>query len=198
MSKISKKTKMVAAVAFVLGATAIGGGIASADSTSTVSTTGHMRQNPMADVVTAIAQKFNLNSTDVQAVVDQVMTSERAKVETERATQAAKRLADAVTAGKLTQAQADLITAKQSEEKTFMESLKNMSQTDREAALKTHMTALKQWLTDNKIPAGFGIGFGGRGHGGPDGARGGKGFGFGLKDRANTNGTTPTTSTNTQ
>ena len=139
--------------------------------------------NPFSNLVSAIATKFNLNASDVQKVFDeqqQQMAAQRQATEQQRM----KTMLDkAVTAGKLTQAQEDLIVAKQTEVKTFTESLTGKSATDRQAAMKTEMASLKTWATDNKIPAqyamfgggpgmglgrgGMGMGFGPRGHSGP-------------------------------
>ncbi len=165
MSRISKKSKSIAAVAFVLGAAALGTGVTYAETSASDT-------NPMSTLVTAIAQKFNLNSSDVQNIVNQVMTEERTKMGAKHDQRLAERLNKGVTDGKLTQAQANLITAKKQEIKTFMESLKGKSVDDRHAAMKSQMESLKQWATDNKIPGGY-LMFGGRGHGG----HGGLGFG---------------------
>lgn len=182
MTKISKKSKMIAATAFVLGVTAMGAGVANAETGTSANTEATARTEHMTTLVTAIATKFNLNSSDVQAIVEQVMTEERAKMEASHSAAATARLNQAVTDGKLTQAQVALITAKQAETKAFHESLKGKSETDRQAAMKAYMTSLKQWATDNNIPKEFGFG---PGHGGPEGKNhGGKGGpGFGPKER---------------
>lgn len=172
MTKISKKSKMIAATAFVLGVTAMGAGVANAD-TVTASAANTAKTQHITSLVAAIATKFNLNSSDVQAIVEQVMSEERAKMETAHEAQATTRLNQAVTDGKLTQAQVALITAKQAETKAFHDSLKGKSEADVQAAMKAYMTSLKQWATDNKIPEGFGMFVGGPGRGGP----GGKGHG---------------------
>ena len=61
------------AVAFLAGGTAI---YAQTASTTT--------SNPMSSLVTAIAQKFNLNAADVQIVVDETMKAEHAVMEAKR------------------------------------------------------------------------------------------------------------------
>lgn len=176
MSKISKKSRTIAATAFVLGVVAMGGAaVANADTTTTAGATAHV--NPMSSLVSAIASKFNLSTTDVQAVVDQVMTQDRADMEARQAAAFATRLNTAVSNGKITQAQADLIKSKQAEVKSFMDSLKGKTQADRKSAIESEMTSLKQWATANDIPAEFAMfgPMGGRGHGSP-----GKG-GFGPR-----------------
>ena len=133
-------------------------------------------KSPMGNLVNALAQKFNLNVSDVQAVFDE----QKAQMETEKEQKKyqgfADRLSQAVTDGKLTQEQADLITAKKAEidaqretQKTNMES---MTQEERQTAIKEQMNYLKQWATDNNIPQEYlmFVEFGGRGgHGGPGG-----------------------------
>lgn len=163
LSKISKKSKIIAAVAFVLGITALGAGLTYADTTTR--TTG----DPMSALVTAISQKFNLNAADVQTVVDQAMTEQRAQMEAAEKAKFSARIAQAVTARTLTQAQADSIIAKQIDEEVFRESLKDTTKTERDTLMKSHMASLQQWATDNNISAEyafFGGGFG-RGHDGP-------------------------------
>ncbi len=140
MKNTSDKTKKMIAAAFILGASVFTAGVASAD-------TGP-RENHMNSFVNAIATKFNLKVADVQAVVDQTRS-------TEKATMDATRLAKAVTEGKLTQAQANLVTAKHAEMKTFMDSLKTKTQAERQAAMKTYKDSLKQWATTNNIPLHF-------------------------------------------
>ncbi len=134
---------------------------------ASAASTDASRPSPMAGFVSAIAQKFNLNVADVQKVVDDqhsVMRVSHAQV-------FADRLAKAVSDGKLTQAQANLITAKKAELEAFRVSLNGKTQAEKQVAMKTQFDALKKWATDNKIPSGFAF-FGGlelgrgMGHGG--------------------------------
>jgi hypothetical protein len=161
----------------------LAGGITYASANSTDN------KNPFNKIATAIATKFNLNATDVQTVIDDTMKAELAEMEKNRP----DRLAQAVTDGKLTQAQADLIKAKQEEVKTTMESqkdtTKNMTQAEREAAMKTQTETLKQWVTDNNIPKEY-IMFLGKPGKGPGGDRG---MGGSMHARNNA----PTTETQT-
>ncbi len=131
-------------------------------------------------LVQAIAQKFNLSTTDVQKVFD----DQRAQMDVQRQTQQAEQvktmLANAVSKGTLTQAQADLVTAKQAEVKTFLTSLEGKSKTERESAIKTQMQSLKTWTQTNNIPPQFLMMLNhGRGLGGP-----GKGGAFGQDPKA--------------
>ncbi len=146
--------------------------------------------NPKSTIVNKLATKFNLNVADVQAVFDEVKSEGESQM---KAAEAA-RLSAAVTAGKLTQAQADLITAKKAELKIQMEakltSMKSQirvdlstltaeqrkaemqkMQTERKAVMEAEQTALETWATSNGIPTeylqflgGFGGGKGGPGH----------------------------------
>jgi len=160
-----KKKYIAFALLPVFALALLAGGItyASADSTD--------GNGPFNKIATAIAAKFNLNAADVQAVIDSTMKAELAEMEKNRP----DRLAQAVTDGKLTQAQADLIKTKLAEMKTAMESqkdtMKNMTQAEREAAMKTQMKTLKQWATDNNIPKEY-VMFLGRPDKGPGGNHG--------------------------
>ncbi len=128
----------------------------------------HPGDTRMATLVQALAKKFNLNATDIQAVFDE----NRQAMEANRLQEAKARLEQAVKDGKLTQAQADQIVAKQQELKTVMESLKGKTREEAEAARKTAMDNLKTWAASNNIPHEYlNPGFG---HGGPGGpGRGG-------------------------
>lgn len=122
-------------------ATLAGAGLVNAQS-STTSGTG---------LVDKIAQKFNLNKSDVQKVFDEDRTAHDA----ERQQRMEERLTQAVKDGKLTQTQADAITSKMAEMKTYMDSLKDKTEQERHDAMKTKMDELKQWATQNNIPHGY-------------------------------------------
>jgi len=165
-----KKKALLFAALPVLAIALLAGGITHASTTDTG------KHNPFTKIAEAIATKFNLSASDVQTVIDETMKTERADMEKNRPMP----LELAVKNGKLTQAQADLIKGKMEEIKTTMDSmretLKNTTQAEREAAMKTQREALKQWATDNNIPeqyimfaGGHGPGRGGeRGPGGPE------------------------------
>jgi len=128
------------------------------------------RTNPMNNLVNAIAQKFNLNVSDVQAVFDDQRTNVQANMQQRFVDE----IKQAVTNGKLTQAQADLIIAKKAEVDAQRASLQKDTSKNREeivAEMKTQQDALKQWAKDNNIPEQYlrfcGKGMPGRGgHGG--------------------------------
>lgn len=157
MKKISRK-QMVATAILIFGIAAAGLGASAAE------TNGN--GNPINGLVKAIAQKFNLNEAEVQAVFDQ----QRTQGEANRQTKFEAKLNGLVAAGKLTQAQADLIKTKRTELETQMqaqreswraetESLKDKTQSERKAAMEAQKTkmeavraALEQWAKDNNIP----------------------------------------------
>lgn len=128
------------------------GGLAVAATFGTRSVLAAHGTNRMDGLVTAIAQKFNLNSADVQKVFEEQHALKRAEHEQ----LFADKLKELVTAGTLTQEQADKITAKKAELEAQHESLKasleSMTKEQRKEAMRTHMQALKQWATDNNIP----------------------------------------------
>ena len=183
LTHISKKSKTIAATAFVLGVAAVSAGTFNA-STAYASTTNTMspeanRTAHITNLVNALAQKFNLNSTEVKTVVDTVMASEKASKQAERDKNLAERLAKAVSEGKITQAQSALITAKIQETKTFMESMKNKTNAERKTAMAAYKTNIEAWATANNIPKEFLNMSGmkqmkGKGHGGFGGERIGK------------------------
>ncbi|MBP7134652.1 hypothetical protein KBA73_05540 [Patescibacteria group bacterium] len=154
------------AIAATTAASFIGMGVGILHAAPT--TTAHA--NPMSSLVTAIAQKFNLNTADVQTVFD----AERTQHEAEKETRVKTHLDAEVVAGTLTQAQEDALIAKQKEVKAFMETLKDKTDAERETALKTQKEALDQWVKDSGIPAKYThlLTNGPRGHRGPGGHEG--------------------------
>lgn len=168
-SKIMK----IGVVSAVLCATSLGAGAVYAASNG--STAG----GQMTGLVSAIAQRFGLNESDVQAVFD----AERAEMQTareeERDTRFSERLTTAVAEGRLTQAQADLITAKRAELEEGRTSLEGLTGEERRTAMQAERAALRQWAEDNGIPMEFCMFEGGmrpRGEGERGGPRGMGGF----------------------
>lgn len=150
------KKYLLYAIVPVLALAAVGGAIL-ADTTS-------QPNNPMSGLVSAIAQKFNLNASDVQQVFDE----QRGKMQEERQQEMqqkfAERLSKAVSNGKITQDQANLITAKHTEMQTFMKSLEGKTKEEMRTLRKAQMDSLKQWAQDNNIPMQY-LQFGGGGFG---------------------------------
>lgn len=137
---MTKKTLLLTAGAAVIGLSSFAGVTAIHAASSTA--------NHDQSIVALLASKFNLKQADVQAVFDQEHQTEEAS----RQAEAKTRLDAAVTAGKLTQAQENLITTKQTEVKTFMDSLEGETPSERKAAIAKEMASLKEWATDNSIP----------------------------------------------
>lgn len=152
------KTLAAASALVILGA----GGITAIHANSAQAASGP------SGLIDRLVARFNLNRNDVQAVLDEehnAMHAEREQMEKDR-------LAQAVTDGKLTQAQADLIIAKHEELEKNRESLKDKTPEERRAAMKTQMDDLKKWADDNNIPLQYlhpGMGKGKGGFPGPHG-----------------------------
>lgn len=155
------KSQIVGAIAIATGLALAGTGVIHAANTGTAQT-----NNPMSGLVNAIAQKFNLNASDVQQVFDQ----QRVQMDAQRQQEFETRVAQGVKDGKITQDQADQIVAKAKELQAARQSEQansaNQTEADRDAARKAQMDSLKQWATQNNIPKEF-MFFGGMGHGGP-------------------------------
>jgi hypothetical protein len=117
--------------------------------------------DPMSGLVQKIADKFNLNKDEVQAVFD----AQRTEMEAERTQEMKDRLAQAVKDGKLTQDQADKITAKLAEMKANREDLSGKTPEERHEAMKAARDEIKKWAEDNNIPMEY-LRIVGGGHGG--------------------------------
>lgn len=157
--------QLLIAGALILGLAGTSAGVIHAANTTTA-------RGPMAEPVSAIAQKFNLNQADVQQVFDQQHQQMEAQHQQEMIQRLTERLAQAVKDGKLTQEQSDKILAKHQELKALHESLKGKTPEEMKTAMKAQMESLQQWATDNNIPKEF-MFFGkmkmgpGPGHNGP-------------------------------
>ncbi len=131
-----------------------------------------------------IAQKFGVPQADVQAVFDANKQEHTQYMQA----QAEQRLTDLITAGKLTQAQKDLIVAKQKEleanRQVNFESLKGKTPAEHKAAMDAQRTDLEAWAKTNGIDMQYLMmshGMGGRG-----GHRGGMGRGPGMMGASDT------------
>lgn len=114
-------------------------------------------------LVDKIATKFNLNKDEVQAVFDENREERHAAMEAKRT----ETLAQLVSDGKLTQAQADHVTSVWEEMKTLHDgtSPRDMTEAQREA-MKTKMDEFKTWLDEQGLDLhdlGVGMGPGGKG-----------------------------------
>jgi hypothetical protein len=143
-------------------------GVVAATTVSAASPAGSA--NPMTNLVNAIAQKFNLNASDVQKIFD----DQKAQMKVQMDQRYTDRINQAVTDGKLTQDQANKILAKkaelQAQRQSQVASLQGKTKAEIQAEMKTQMDALKQWATDNNIPMEY-LMFG---------PMGGHGFGRGM------------------
>lgn len=170
-----RKALVTAGILTVVSAASLTGmGIANAATSTSTSS------DPMSSLVDAIASKFNLNKSDVQSVFDE----QRTKMEAQREQEAKDQVAQLVTDGKLSQAQADAINTKRAElekeRETNRSSGQNKTQAERKAEMESRKTALDTWLKDNGISTDYAyLLMGGRGHGPgePGGPRGGNSSG---------------------
>lgn len=105
----------------------------------------------MSSLVDKLASRFNLDKSEVQKVFEE----DRAAHKAEHEQKAQERLAQAVTDGKLTQEQADALSAKRNELKEFMDGKRGDRSEENRAAVKEKMDEFRKWLEDNNIPDEF-------------------------------------------
>lgn len=101
-------------------------------------------------LVAAIASKFNLNQADVQAVFDE----QREKHHEEMEAKLEARLTQAVTEGKITEAQKQAILAKHEEmrnNRPDRSGLQNMSSEERQSQMEARRSEMKAWLSQNGL-----------------------------------------------
>lgn len=167
-----RKHLIVAASVATIGIAGLSAGVAHAATSNSTAKT-----DPMSGLVDAVASKFNLNKSDVQQVFD----TQKAKMEADREQTIKDKVAQLVTDGKITQAQADAINAKraelQKEREANKESFKSMTADQRKATMDKQKTDLETWAKQNNIDAQYlryvmGGGHGHGGHGGPHGEMG--------------------------
>ncbi|MBL8160053.1 hypothetical protein JNJ66_06380 [Candidatus Saccharibacteria bacterium] len=172
------KNLVVAGVATSMGIA----GLAAVGTASAMTTTGTSGDN----LITKIAEKFNLNQDEVKAVFDEAH-EEREAAQKQQVEEA---LTQAVTDGKLTEDQKQKLLDKraelQAERQAERTEIEGLSDEDRQTAMEgkreemdTKRQELQQWLSDNGIDETYGrYLMGGRGgHGGP-----GSPGGFGRPD----------------
>lgn len=140
------------ATGLVTAATIVGiGGVQLVSADSAPTSTNGSEQS----LVDKIASKFHLDKSKVQAVFDEDRQAHHAEMEQKRA----DALAQAVKDGKLTQAQADHITAVWNEVDAIMKKSDDSksSAADRQA-VKDKLDALQQWAKDQSIDLGSIVG----------------------------------------
>ncbi len=140
-----KKQLVAAGIATAIGVTSITG-IHVANAATTEKSDG-----PMSGLVDAIAAKFSLDKSEVQAVFDE----QKAKMQAEREAAVKDEVAKLVTEGKLTQDQADAINAKRAELRTEREEGKearsDQTREERKSEMKTKRAELQAWAEEQGI-----------------------------------------------
>lgn len=128
-------------------------------------------------IVQKLVERFNLNAEEVRQVFDE----ERSERQEGMQARFEERLNQAMSEGKITEEQKQLILAKheelQAEREAEQESFKNMTQEERHEAMETRQNELKSWAEQNGIELEYLLGGFGMHGGGPGGMRGGPGFG---------------------
>ena len=108
-------------------------------------------QTGSSSLVDQLVSKFNLNKDDVQEVFDASHTEQENQAQNNQA----EKLAAAVTDGKITQDQADKITAKLAEMKTERENnrdaMADKTEAEREESMELKKTELSTWAKENDI-----------------------------------------------
>lgn len=177
----TKKTLLIGAIVAALGAGAVGVG------TTLAAEAGQRDPGFVSELVSAIAEKFDLDPSAVQEVFDEQAEARHEEMMARQDEAFAERLARAVEDGKLTQEQADAISAKHDEIRAEAESWVDMTQEDRQAAMREQREALRAWAEENDIPMQFlMLGPGPREGRGPN--QGGPGQGMGMGGGMNMNG----------
>lgn len=105
-----------------------------------------------SNIVEAIAQRFGLNTTEVQEVFDE----QRAEMQANMQERCSQKLDQLVIDGNLNQEQADKILEKksemQAEKQGAMDSFQEMTREERKAAMQEKKASLEQWAQENDIP----------------------------------------------
>lgn len=173
---MTKKTLLIGAIVAALGAGAIGVG------TTLAAEEGRKNPEFVSELVTAIAEKFDLDPEAVQEVFDEQAESHREEMQAKHEEMRAKhdemfeeRLAQAVENEELTQDQADEILEKREEMQAYAETLKDMEPEERKGAMQEQVDALNEWAEENDIPTEY-VRFGPP----PRGQNGQGGMGMGM------------------
>jgi Tfp pilus assembly protein PilV len=128
-------------------------------------TNGTTDESPMSSLVGKLADKFNLNEQEVQAVFDE----HKDDMHKEHRATFEERLSEAVADGKLTEDQKAKILAKldelQSQREANHESFKDMSSEERREAMEKRREELETWAEENDIPEDYLPFAFGKGHG---------------------------------
>ena len=128
----------------ILAAAIIGSILASSNMVSAQNTAGSN------SLVAAIATKFNLNQSDVQAVFDE----QREKHQAERKAEIETKLTQAVADGKITEAQKQAILARHQEmqsNRPDKDEMRNMTAEQRNAKMEERRSEMNAWLSTNGL-----------------------------------------------
>ena len=127
--------------------------------------------NMYTGLVQAIAQKFNLDQTQVQSVVDQYRQTQQGAMQQKMQQNEQTRLDTLVSQGKITAAQKQAILDEEAKLKTEYSpaSFKTMTADQRKQAMTAEQAEIKAWAQAQGIDAtylhmGFGMRRGGFGH----------------------------------
>lgn len=137
--KMSKRVILPVAAVAILGLGTLGAGVVYAQATD----------GDYPPIVERIAEAFNLNVTEVQAV----FAEERQERQQEMEAQREEHLAELVESGDLTQAQADALAAKQEEHRAAMDELRDSGVTgdERHEAMESLRADFEAWAEENGI-----------------------------------------------
>ena len=142
MININKKIILSALVLTIVGAGILGTSRVYAQNTN---------GGPMSALAQMIADKFNLNKNDVQTVFDQYRSDRQSQTQANFE----QKLSQAVTDGKITEAQKQLILSKHKElqdsRDTSRSDIQNMTPEERKTIKETQKQALEDWAKQNNI-----------------------------------------------
>lgn len=137
MSTITKRLKVtIASIAFLMIVGAV-----SSQALAQSETGGYQ------SIVQRLAEKFNLNESEVQAVFDEVHAEHQAQMQE----MFEARLGEAVANGDLTEDQKNAILDKKEEMIAFRDSLRDLSPEERKAAFDEKRSELKTWAEEQGI-----------------------------------------------
>lgn len=127
--------------------------------------------NPESGLVQAIAQKFNLDQTQVQGVFDQFRSTQKANMTQKMQQMEDQRLTNLVTQGKITNDQKTAIETELAALKAkYLANLGSLTPDQRKQAMQNYQNDLKSWASSQGIDQSllapkFDLGMGRRGFG---------------------------------
>jgi hypothetical protein len=156
----STKIKTIVVVVIVASALSLGSFNVFAAATTSTST--------YPAIVEKIAEAFDLDPAEV----NEVFEAEKKEMEAKRQAQYEKRLAEAVTAGTITEAQKTAILEETAAIRTKMETIKDLDKDEQKTKMDSLRTEIQTWIKNNGLEekqnllefGAFGGGPGGNGH----------------------------------